>query len=216
MTTIKSSQTKQTERTYSGISLSQRVAQRRECFIDAGIDLFGTIGYNATTMRKLVSTSGLTNRYFYESFDSMEDLLIACYESLMNHFRDTLQQVLHEAKQEKPINVKDGLLCFFQAMQDPKFAKITHSEVLGISAKVDTTYNRKSADFAALLMSYVEENEAIHIDPAEKQIIGAALVGAVTHAAMVWVKGQYEQPIDTVVEAARKIFEGTLVQLAQP
>lgn len=213
MSTKKTSQPKPNERTYSGISLSERVAKRRECFVQAGIELFGTIGYNATTMRRLVSASGLTNRYFYESFESMEDLLIACYESLMTGFRDRLQQVLLNAKEQSQINVKDGLLCFFEEMQDPKFAKITHSEVLGISTKVDATYNRKSADFAVLLMSYLEENEAIVIDPAEKQIIGAALVGAVTHAAMVWVKSHYQQPIDVVAEAARKIFEGTLREM---
>jgi AcrR family transcriptional regulator len=185
------------QRTYSGISLQERAMQRRRRFIEAGIELFGSLGYHATTVRKLVAVSGLTNRYFYASFDSMEDL----------------QAALTDNNQSSEYKIVQGLSCFFDAMRDPQFAKITHSEVLGISQRVDATYSRQSASFALLLMGYVQDMDTLSITETEKQFIGAALVGAVTHAAIVWVRNEYDQPIEQVVKATSVIFLGTLAQL---
>lgn len=201
------------QRTYSGISLQERAMQRRRRFIEAGIELFGSLGYHATTVRKLVAVSGLTNRYFYASFDSMEDLLIACYEQLMREFRRRLQAALTDTNQSSEYKIVQGLSCFFDAMRDPPFAKITHTEVLGISQRVDATYSRQSASFALLLMGYVQDMDTLSITETEKQFIGSALVGAVTHAAMVWVRNEYNQPIEQVVKATSVIFLGTLAQL---
>ncbi len=197
------------ERTYSGISLTERTAARRQRFIEAGIELFGTIGYNATTVRKLTAITELSNRYFYESFESMEDLLIACYDALMDDFRENLQQTLIDSNETLDSKIHNGLTCFYTAMSDPKFARITHTEVLGISSRVDGMYHNKMTEFAQFMMNYLQDSKAAPFSPFQKSLVGAMLVGGVTHAGMVWVRSGYEQPIESVVEAVKKVFLGT-------
>lgn len=45
----------------------------------AGLELFGTVGYRATTVRMLCKQAGLIDRYFYKNFTDTEDLLAAVY-----------------------------------------------------------------------------------------------------------------------------------------
>lgn len=210
-----SPQTTSPERTYSGVAISERAAVRRQRFIQAGITLFGSNGYQATTMRKLTAESGLTNRYFYESFQSMEDLLIACYESLMSDFRDQLKTVLDSASGEPEQRIRAGLTCFFQAMSKPEFARITHSEVLGVSPRVEAVYSRYTADFAELLMGYLSPAADVPSseNSTQREYVGAALAGAVINAGIVWVRSRYAASLEEIVDATLTVFLGTANQL---
>ena len=66
-------------RVYGGENQEERRARRRQQFLDAGLQVFGTLGYRAATVRSLCKQAGLTDRYFYESFDTTEDLLVGVY-----------------------------------------------------------------------------------------------------------------------------------------
>ncbi|GLK91033.1 TetR/AcrR family transcriptional regulator [Pseudomonas turukhanskensis] len=202
-------------RTYSGIAVSERAANRRQRFVETGIELFGTVGYHATTMRTLIAATGLTNRYFYESFETLEDLLVACYEELIGDYRARLNGVMNGAPGGVEARTRAGLACFFEAMSDPRFAKITHSEVLGVSPRVDALYLQSASDFAALMMEFLTSDGvpiASH-DPREMQLVGTALAGSVMHTGMLWVRSHYELPIELVVEATLKVILGTVSQL---
>jgi len=204
-----------TERTYSGIAVTERAAARRHRFIEVGIELFGTVGFHGTTMRTLTATTGLTNRYFYESFETMEDLLVACYEHLIGDYRAHLSEVLSDADADVEARTRAGLTCFFEAMANPRFARITHSEVLGVSPRVDALYMQSVADFAALMMDFLGRAGvpvAAH-DPREMQLVGTALAGSVIQTGMLWVHSRYELPIELVVESNVKVILGTVSQL---
>ncbi|WP_043308331.1 TetR/AcrR family transcriptional regulator [Pseudomonas sp. ML96] len=190
MTDLLSSAEASAERTYSGIAVTERAALRRLRFIEVGIELFGTLGYHATTMWTLTAATGLTNRYFYESFETMEDLLVACYEKLMQDYRDRLSQVLDQASEEFEPRIRNGLRCYFEALINPQFARITHSEVLGISRRLDDLYNRYTAGIAELMMDYLQGDggQPAEQDLLQMQYVGVALAGAVIHAGVVWVR----------------------------
>src|SRR5438067_1452042 len=61
-------------RTYGGVGAVERRAERRTRFIEAAIVTFGQHGFSKTTTRSLCAEAGLTQRYFYESFESVEEL----------------------------------------------------------------------------------------------------------------------------------------------
>ena len=66
-------------RDYDGKTAAERIAERRERLIDAGVELFGERGYAATSIRSVLSQSGLRDRYFGESFADLDSLLAAVY-----------------------------------------------------------------------------------------------------------------------------------------
>ena len=77
----KESEIPESGRPYAGERPGERVLRRRQQFLDAGLELFGSIGYRATTVRILCKQAKLTDRYFYESFTSTEDLLLEVYRN---------------------------------------------------------------------------------------------------------------------------------------
>ncbi len=55
----------------------QRRALRRAALLEAGLELLGTRGWAATTVRGVCTQAGLNDRYFYESFADRDALLLA-------------------------------------------------------------------------------------------------------------------------------------------
>ncbi|GCA99333.1 MULTISPECIES: TetR/AcrR family transcriptional regulator [Mycobacteriaceae] len=70
-------------RHYGGMSGADRVADRRRRFIAAGLELMGTKGIPATTLRGVAEQAGLAARYFAESFPTIEDLHIAVFDEIV-------------------------------------------------------------------------------------------------------------------------------------
>ena len=73
----------ETSRTWRGQTIEERQAERRDRLIEAGIELFGTQGYAATSVKAICTEAGLTERYFYETFNDREDLLSEVYDILI-------------------------------------------------------------------------------------------------------------------------------------
>ena len=67
-------------RDYRGVSAGQRVADRRERLLAAGLEEFGTRGFAATGVKDICRAAGLTDRYFYESFGTSADLFTAVFD----------------------------------------------------------------------------------------------------------------------------------------
>src|SRR3954452_16606400 len=67
-------------RSYGGVSASDRVAARRERLLDAALELYGTRGYVATGIKDILREAGLTDRYFYESFNDSRELFAAAFD----------------------------------------------------------------------------------------------------------------------------------------
>ena len=51
--------------------------------MEAGLELFGTLGYARTSVRAISAAASLNSRYFYESYRSREDLLYAVYQRIV-------------------------------------------------------------------------------------------------------------------------------------
>ena len=70
-------------RHYGGLSGADRIAERRRRFVAAGLELMGTKGIPATTLRGVAEQAGLAARYFAESFPTIEDLHIAVFDDIV-------------------------------------------------------------------------------------------------------------------------------------
>ncbi|HEY0847574.1 MAG TPA: TetR/AcrR family transcriptional regulator, partial [Noviherbaspirillum sp.] len=203
------------ERLYAGQDHAERVAFRRQRLIEAGIEQFGTLGYHGTTMRTLTAASGLTNRYFYESFESMEDLLVACYSHLMDQYRARLLQVLDDTPPDLDAKLENGLRTFFSQMRNPHFARITQVEVLGVSPRVDALYARYMKDFGLLTIQVITTAERLRsLGKRDADILAFALTGAMSAAAAYWMRTQYRDSIDRMIANTKMVLMGTAQQLA--
>lgn len=75
-------------RKWRGVEPDARTAERRQRIIEAAIELLSTEGLSGTTVRAVCARTGLHSRYFYESFPSIEALLVAVFDLLAARFVD--------------------------------------------------------------------------------------------------------------------------------
>lgn len=167
-------------RGYAGLSAAALEQQRQQRLLDAALELFGTQGYTGTNIEQLCRHAKVTTRHFYEAFNDKESLLLRLFDQLM---RDTLAQVAvallgSEAPMSERLN--DALHAFVQAqLGDPRRARITTIEILGVSQKAELHRHQIIDQFVQLIEAYFTVLVQQHGWPARRYRVWAvAIVGA--------------------------------------
>lgn len=198
------------ERAYGGVPPEQRLEARRQAFLHAGIRLFGKNGYRTTTVRQLCSEAKLTERYFYESFESTEDLLCAAFNEINSHIEQRIAATVEQSPEELRSVGHASLSVFFEAMQDPIVARLVLFEVLGVSSRVDQLYQQNNFRFAAALSAVLNRFTGGLKPVSSEMYVYLGLIGAISHMAMNWYLGGYRETRETLVESAYSIIEGCM------
>lgn len=201
-------------RTYGGLSQAERKAQRKRQFLKAGLELFGTQGYRATTVRAVCKEARLTDRYFYESCGSLESLVMAVYEECMT---DLSKQILAAIQSEYSAHhnplaaLEAGLDCFYRVLEEPRIARICMVELEGISPEVDRLYNRYIQSFSRIILELAGiAFPDWELPLAEKEVLGISLIGALRQSATHWLMTDYATPRSVMVAGSLKLYAGLI------
>ena len=210
-------------RAYGGVALEERVAARRARFIEAGTELFGTQGFRGATVRGICAAAGLTDRYFYESFESLEALLAEVFRTLTGEFAARLTEVAtrFQAAHAGPVDdatiqaqTTVGYELWFDFVRDPRFARIVLVEVLGVSAAIDALYEELLQAMAELTVATLTAMQpTIKLTRVRRELLGRALVGSGQQVAKMWMTGGYKLPRRDVVRTCVIVATGTLAAL---
>ncbi len=84
-------------RMYSGMDAQAREDDRRDRLLQAGLELYGTIGFHRTTISSLCSTAGITARHFYELYPTQDELLVALYQRIVEETEAAVTVAIAEA-----------------------------------------------------------------------------------------------------------------------
>ena len=204
-------------RAYAGESAEERLARQRRQFLDAGLELFGTVGYRGATVRALCKQAGLTDRYFYRNFRDTEDLLVAVYAEAMDQVQLTVMEAVAATPADRPDRViQAGLEAFFGAIENRRVARVCWLEVLGISARIDEMYTRRVQQFADLILA-LAKGLLTHwpLPEDEARVSGIAVVGAISQSALHWLLEDYRTPRAVLVSANERLIRGLIAALPQ-
>jgi AcrR family transcriptional regulator len=192
------------ERRYGGKSAPERRAERREQLLDAGLELFGTDGYAATTIEALCARAGLNPRYFYEQFAGREQLLGAVYERHVEQVLTVVRAAIDDAGEDRPRRLEAGLRAFVQAtLDDERGARVNYFEMIGVSRKLDELRRRVLGDYAQLIASEAPDGVGV----VDTRMAAVALVGATDGLIIDWLSGERARPREAIVTTLLAIFE---------
>jgi len=200
-------------RVYAGLNKEERTAQRKQKFIDAGIQLFGNGGFHSTTERKLCAEAELTARYYYESFESTEDLLIAAFDQCTQEISNQITAEITKAgASSDPRDLIIGILdTFFRQMEDRRVARLIMLEVLCVSESVDKFSNKQLGKLGELILTLGRTlYPTWKIDPDAGALLGISILGAMRQATIHWMVTDYKLPRSTVVSTTSSIVFGLL------
>ncbi|WP_439638518.1 TetR/AcrR family transcriptional regulator [Nevskia sp.] len=201
-----------------GMPMAARVAQRRALLLEAALVAFGTRGYHAVTVREICTGARLTERYFYESFKSLEALFSALYLMLNEQLKGATLAALMAAQiktaaspDRERIDALAGaglrvLLEFIR--DDPRRARVMLIDAISISHGVGELAGQITREYAELTRRFIEqlfpgaETRGIDIG-----VIATGLLGANIHIATQWVRDGFRPSFDVVLRNNLAIYQ---------
>ncbi|MFD5178383.1 TetR/AcrR family transcriptional regulator [Nocardia sp. NPDC058379] len=190
-------------RRYSGRTSAERVQQRRTALLDAALELFGTQGYAAGTVKQLCGIAGLTERYFYESFRDREACLATLYDETTAQLRERTVAALGTAGSRLDDVITAGLAAFIGYLtEDPRRARVVLIEVVGVSARMEQRRHGVLRDYAELVAGLWAAARAQPL-PERSRLTCVTVVGGVNHLLVDWLMdGRTTDPDDLVTVCA--------------
>jgi AcrR family transcriptional regulator len=190
-----------------GLPAAARQAERRALLLDAAFELLGTEGWGGTSVRAICQAARLNPRYFYESFDDLDALLVAVYDRLVAELGAEVLAAMTEAGHEAGDQVRaalDRILGFVE--DDPRRGRVLYVEALGSEA-----LNRRRIETAHALVGVVEQSGAErHGAPRPGEPIGritaAILVGGAGELVVAWLDGRIDATRQQLVDDATELF----------
>ena len=175
--------------------------------MEAGLELFGTLGYANTSIRAVSAAASLNSRYFYESFSSREDLLYSVYQRIVGDiFSRASEAVLHEDTIEG--QARASLRAAWTAVtEDRRKARIVALEVVGVSERLERLRHETRQALAQLTadnaLSLAGSDVRLRLDPV---LTARFLMGGVVEVLLEWINGDLDASVDEVVEHFTVLF----------
>jgi AcrR family transcriptional regulator len=193
-------------RSYGGLTADERVALRRAKLLDAGLELFGTRGYDGTGVRDVCRAAGLTDRYFYESFTGTRELFVAVFDSATESLFSAVAEAVLAAEPDPESQLRAAIGAFVRRLAaDPRVARIVFSEAGGAGAEVEQHLRGTLRRFTGLVAATARP----HLDGADDDlvtVVALSLVGTLEQVIVAWQDGHLDADEDRIVELVVALF----------
>ena len=181
----------QRRRRWSGVPLQDRQTLRRDELVAAGVGLLGGAAGPALTVRAVCRATGLTERYFYESFTDRDGFVRAVYD----HVCSTAMSALTTST-----SPRDAVERFVTLMVDDP----ARGRVLLIAPEREPVLTKSGAEWMPSFIDLLQRKLTRITDPAVQAMVATGLVGALTALFTAYLNGRLattrEQFIDYCVD----------------
>ena len=192
---------------WAGVPAADRRAERRTLLLDAALDLLGTEGSAATTVRAVCQRARLNPRYFYESFPDLDSLIVAVYDRVIEALAAEVWASMDGTGSDTRAAARAAIDCIVRFIDDdPRGGRVLYIEALGNEA-----LNRRRIETGHSLVELVERDAVARHGslPRGEQIgrIGAAiLVGGFSELLVARLEGRIDAPREQLVDDATELF----------
>lgn len=197
-------------RVYGGLAASERSASRRRQLLDAGLDLLGTDGWKATTVRAVCARAKLTPRYFYESFADLDALLVALFDAIADEVAQNVLAAVSPPPGDARSTARAAIAAGVHVLtDDPRKGRVLFAEAIGseaLAARRRTTLRGFAALVAAQGRAFygISAPTGQHVDPAS-----VMLVGGLAEAFAAWLDGDIRASREQLIDDCTELFLAT-------
>lgn len=194
---------------WAGVPAADRRATRRDLLLDAALELLGTEGWSATTVRGVCQQAGLNPRYFYESFDDLDALVVALYDRLVHDLATRVRAAVDAAGDDHRAQLRAAVECTVGFVDgDRRRGRVLYVEALGNEA-----LNRRRVETGLALVDAVERDAAerhgpLPADVPTARLSSAVLVGGLSEVLVAWLDGRVEVTREQLVDDVTELFVG--------
>jgi AcrR family transcriptional regulator len=193
---------------YRGVSAENRVAERRSRLLEATLAVWSDPGQR-TTMTAVCAEAGLTERYFYESFKSLDAAQGAVLDAIAAEIDEVTQAAADRAGDDAVARTSASLEAFVQLMaDDPRKGRVAIIEAGAMPSlrqrrtELLRHFAHRSAEEAAEMTGLTDHSEQ------ENEIAGLLFIGGMAELITAWLDGAIEATPADIVAAATRSFLG--------
>lgn len=182
---------------------ADRVVERRALLLEAGLNLLGTEGWSGTSVRAICQWAQLNARYFYESFDGLDDLVVALYDQLVVDLREQVRAAVETAGDDSRAMLRATVETTIRFIdEDHRRARVMYVEALG-----NERLNQRRLETGFRIAGYVEADTAWSAKEDQAGMITAfVLVGGFSELLMAWLNGVITISREELADDATELF----------
>lgn len=195
---------------WSGLSTEERQRERRQLLIESAFELLANEGSNATTVRAVCARARLNPRYFYESFEELDNLVVAVFDTVVSQLRDQVTAAVKAVTTKKPDDVQAAVRATVEATvrfvdEDRRRGRVLYVEALGNEA---LNVHRMRTSFG--LVELVQRDTARRRGAAGAEqvdrVSAAMLVGGFSEILAAWLDGRIDMSSTELIDTATALF----------
>lgn len=187
---------------YAGRSVEQRRAERRSRLIGAAFEIWGEQGWSAVSMRGVCSRAGLTDRYFYESFADVDELLAAVWEQVRDTAIRRVSEAFLQAPPEPTARLRAALDVFVRDLSgDPRLGRIGFGDHTG-NAVLERLHREGVQQFTDLLIELGRPYFKPGTDPVSLRMSVLLGIGGFVELVTAWLAGFIDVDAEALIEHA--------------
>ena len=197
-------------RNYRGLSLGQRLYQRRDRIVIAATEIFAKQGYWHTTVDEICGLAHVAKRDFYDIYGGKEDVFRDLYDEIIEIALDATKQAIHDAPNDLENTFRAGISAFLRiALSDPNRVRILFVEAAGISEAMGLRRREALHEFSRLVQVQFDKfgsSAAVITKHSPYTQRALALVGAAKEVIADWAADRKKTSIDELTENLTEIF----------
>lgn len=191
---------------YRGQSADERAAERRERLLEATLEVWADPAQR-TTMTAVCGAAGLTERYFYESFKSLDEAQRAVLDAIATEI-ESVTQAAADAAGPDPVTQAGAVLTSFVELigSDPRKGRVAIIEA-GAMPELRARRTEILRDFAH--RSAIEARDRMglpHRSEHEEEMAGLLFIGGMAELVTAWLDGAMAATPEQIVAAASRSF----------
>lgn len=170
-------QTGQRRGRWTGVPFESRLALRRDNLINAGVQLLGSAGGPALTVRAVCREAALTERYFYESFADRDEFVRAVYDDVCTRAMSALTSAT---------TPREAVERFVELMVDDP----VRGRVLLLAPAVEPVLTRSGAEWMPNFIDLLQRKLSRIGDAVLQKMIATSLIGGLSGLFTAYLHGQ--------------------------
>ncbi|MGW6696247.1 TetR/AcrR family transcriptional regulator [Nocardia sp. NPDC055049] len=185
---------------YRGTSAEQRRDERRQRLMDAALDIIGTQGWAATTVRGVCEQAKVGPRFFYESFDDLDALAAAVHDEIVDTAIRSSLDALAAAPEDIAAKTRAAVTAILNSVvDDPRRARIAFAEAHGS----EILMRRRAAAMRTIADVVAEQERALLDPPAGSETLVSAvslmITGGAAELVLAWLDGGMDISRDELI-----------------
>jgi AcrR family transcriptional regulator len=196
-------------RAYGGVPAEQRRAQRRAALIAAALDIVGSPGHARLTVAGLCARADLNERYFYESFGTLDDVVVAVFEAVIAELADVIVGAVAAAPADSREKARAAIGAAVELLTDDS----RKARVVFVEPLANPVLMARRADVARTFVALIVE-QAQQFYGAEATLrlgswadfAAAYSLGGLAETMTAWLRGDLQIERDELVDRATELF----------